>query len=1075
MVKATKLPRRPATAPGPADSSSSTTSPVFSQSFSHLLSRATSVRHLKENSEPERRFERTVEDREGKRKMSHEVTSPGGHHLPNGAATTSPVGSPSTRTATSATPITRHAEIGYRKRPSLSTSHLNGSSSQNGTATHSLTLINSNNSYQSFSSLTPASEAGQPIDASISSTASLVPAVDFEDLKLPPPPAASNSFIKRRGKNHHAYGKAVPYPRSYEKMGVDHDVIDNMWMFTTSHDICQSSFPDGPPKKVLDLGCGTGAWVLLAAEHWKDTGFVGLDLVRIQPDLTLLDPDDATESAKAKLLNQLAQPPSATTALNSGLRDFGAGPVTVPNEDTPGRPTHKSLTVHDKQPKGVGEHASSPSHVVGGRGRSASIPLSTGPLSPATYRSPHLSTGSLMSPLSADSSFSGSTAKFKSEVPRGPTTATTGPTLEALVAALPENALYGGVSNARTRKEDLTPVHHGAGPGTTLGHLKLKQRIKWVHGNFLEPLPFPSGYFDYVRMRRVARGIPEDKWSEFFTEVNRVLRIGGVIEVNESNINFPGGAFPSLTVGNDQANSSPSTSRNRRKADRPAFVGCLKAARPKGVNDDMYESSSPGSPPLISMASAYAPLRDTGPSTFFHNGYGHGYIPPSSSLRSPPRGSGRPSSADPPRPSLMESKLPSTTGLSVAPTAIFDDPRDHTILESIYLSLHESRFINLQPLFIIPEYLGSVFGQVKSHPLSMFLAPDRKIDGPGLAGGRKDPTDGTPMLNGVIDSVSLRAFTARLMGLKAPALGLHSDEGVPSDPNTQARHYRKFGLNMPDEGATPSATAIEDLQKHQAAARPSKSSEKLSSSSSRPRTSDTSLPRRQFIEDYMAFDPARAEADKGSHEPDDVWSQASTGRGKRVFEYDVDFSGLLLSIEVAGVLSCVEEMWEHARAMDSEALRPVFDEKVMQYAVDMRNRIQMESTLEKRLHWEGRNKGQSELQKEFEARLQQVLTQEEELVADEEAMVSDEDATTTATPSSKAKASQDKPRRMTSSSTSATPLVTSSRRKLQRVIDGEYENYANGRIISRTVRVWSAVKEEHYEQLKEEDLDWRKG
>lgn len=135
----------------------------------------------------------------------------------------------------------------------------------------------------------------------------------------------------------------------------------------------------------------------------------------------------------------------------------------------------------------------------------------------------------------------------------------------------------------------------------------------------------------------------------------------------------------------------------------------------------------------------------------------------------------------------------------------------------------------------------------------------------------------------------------------------------------------------------------------------------------------------------------------------------------------------------------------------------------------------MSTTLEKRLHWEGRNRGQSELQKEFEARLQQVLTQEEELVADEEAMASDEDGTTAATASSKVKASQDRARRMTDSSASATAPVTSSRRQLQRVIDGEYENYANGRIISRTFRLWCAVKEENYEQLREEDLDWRKG
>lgn len=212
---------------------------------------------------------------------------------------------------------------------------------------------------------------------------------------------------------------------------------------------------------------------------------LGFDLVRLQPDLSLLDPDppdEATECATTKLLNQLAQPQSVTPAMNFGLQDLGAGPITLQNEDTPGRPTHKSLTVHDKQPKSVSEHASmnasSSTHAVGGRGRSASIPLST-----AVYRSPHLSTGNLMNPLSSDPSLSTSMAKSSSEVPNGSTTATAVPTLEALVAALPENALYGGTSNANAGKSGPAPLHHGTAPKPPPVNLKLKQRIKWVHGD----------------------------------------------------------------------------------------------------------------------------------------------------------------------------------------------------------------------------------------------------------------------------------------------------------------------------------------------------------------------------------------------------------------------------------------------------------------------------------------------------------------------------------------------------------------------------------------------------------------
>jgi ubiquinone/menaquinone biosynthesis C-methylase UbiE len=37
------------------------------------------------------------------------------------------------------------------------------------------------------------------------------------------------------------------------------------------------------PERVLDVGCGNGAWILNARSQWKETFFVGLDLVDIQP------------------------------------------------------------------------------------------------------------------------------------------------------------------------------------------------------------------------------------------------------------------------------------------------------------------------------------------------------------------------------------------------------------------------------------------------------------------------------------------------------------------------------------------------------------------------------------------------------------------------------------------------------------------------------------------------------------------------------------------------------------------------------------------------------------------------
>jgi hypothetical protein len=40
-----------------------------------------------------------------------------------------------------------------------------------------------------------------------------------------------------------------------------------------------------PPKRVLDLGCGNGLWVIDAAQEWTESSIVGFDLKNIQPNL----------------------------------------------------------------------------------------------------------------------------------------------------------------------------------------------------------------------------------------------------------------------------------------------------------------------------------------------------------------------------------------------------------------------------------------------------------------------------------------------------------------------------------------------------------------------------------------------------------------------------------------------------------------------------------------------------------------------------------------------------------------------------------------------------------------------
>ncbi|KIJ13452.1 hypothetical protein PAXINDRAFT_100698 [Paxillus involutus ATCC 200175] len=67
----------------------------------------------------------------------------------------------------------------------------------------------------------------------------------------------------------------------------------------------------------------------------------------------------------------------------------------------------------------------------------------------------------------------------------------------------------------------------------------LSRRLKWVHGNLLDGLPFLDGQFDFVRMVRMGLHIPEDEWGYVFGEISRVLHPNGVLEIIEEDLIFP--------------------------------------------------------------------------------------------------------------------------------------------------------------------------------------------------------------------------------------------------------------------------------------------------------------------------------------------------------------------------------------------------------------------------------------------------------------------------------------------------------------------------------------------------------
>lgn len=69
----------------------------------------------------------------------------------------------------------------------------------------------------------------------------------------------------------------------------------------------------------------------------------------------------------------------------------------------------------------------------------------------------------------------------------------------------------------------------------------LSKRVSWVVANFLEGLPFPNQSFDFVHMRQVgALSIGEDQWPALLSEIVRVLKPQGHLELLEFNWSFVG-------------------------------------------------------------------------------------------------------------------------------------------------------------------------------------------------------------------------------------------------------------------------------------------------------------------------------------------------------------------------------------------------------------------------------------------------------------------------------------------------------------------------------------------------------
>ncbi|KIM89115.1 hypothetical protein PILCRDRAFT_212537 [Piloderma croceum F 1598] len=323
-----------------------------------------------------------------------------------------------------------------------------------------------------------------------------------------------------------------------------------------------------------------------------------------------------------------------------------------------------------------------------------------------------------------------------------------------------------------------------------VGSSSMASRITWVQANFLECLPFPNEEFDFVHIKRIARGVPEDKWDALFDEVTRVMKPGGAFEMLEEDLYWPGQPRDADGDSDSESGSSPpSTSTTKvpsplvgSPTDTSARSESPSTPRPT-VRKKNTNSITP-SPTDIAKEETKstpgpAPYRAPSPKSLFHPppakvsalpntpGHAHGRPPaltistmPSTPSRATvnnavaegniPSESSRPSasthsvssSSTPsrtPHSHRRTSFSPSTPTTSVSMSPEFSqfspvrpsfsyphlvrtapkppvNPRDHTILETIYTKMHAMRFINLAPLSLLPNNLSTWFKDVRTHP-----------------------------------------------------------------------------------------------------------------------------------------------------------------------------------------------------------------------------------------------------------------------------------------------------------------------------------------------------------------------
>ncbi|RDB26274.1 Demethylmenaquinone methyltransferase [Hypsizygus marmoreus] len=248
----------------------------------------------------------------------------------------------------------------------------------------------------------------------------------------------------------------------------------------------------------------------------------------------------------------------------------------------------------------------------------------------------------------------------------------------------------------------------------------IAHRVKWVHGNLLDGLPFSSSQFDLVRIVNIGLGVPEDEWQFVLQEVARVMKSGAVIELIEEDPIFPCAQPP--------VPSPPWPLRSSR-------------ARPSPISVDLPPFDPSPSSALSSKSSAT--LMSDPWSAVLDERFDLTPAKPKSTRSS------KSASPNIKSPSFSHSPTvvhhpPPPPRISIADSDKTPDPRDHSKLKAAWDAMLASRFLATSLLSVLPFYLSSTFVDVQSFPpLKVRLPPNSgRENSPPLPGLRRSGDSG---------------------------------------------------------------------------------------------------------------------------------------------------------------------------------------------------------------------------------------------------------------------------------------------------------------------------------------------